>query len=80
MDSKAIKLYKKINNDNDVFIIFGLSYCGYCKNAINYLKSKNLNYKLYNIDNDYDIFFNLIKLVNKIDSTLNINPIIKHFL
>ncbi len=79
MDSKAIKLYKKINNDNDVFIIFGLSYCGYCKNAINYLKSKNLNYKLYNIDNDYDIFFNLIKLVNKIDSTLNINPNHKTF-
>lgn len=79
MDSKAIKLYKKINNDNDIFVIFGLSYCGYCKNAINYLKSKNISYKYYNIDKDYDIFFNLIKLVNKIDPNLNINPDHKTF-
>jgi glutaredoxin len=79
MDSKAIKLYKKINNDSDIFIIFGLSYCGYCKNAINYLKRKNIPYKYYKIDNDYDIFFNLLKLIKKIDPNLNINKNHKTF-
>ncbi len=74
MDSKAIKLYKKINNEDDIFIIFGLSYCGYCKNAKKYLKSKNLSYKYYDIDKDYPIFFSLIKQINKIDPNLNIDP------
>ena len=65
MDSKALKLYKKINNAENIFIIFGSSYCGYCKNTKKYLKSKNISYKYYNIDKDYHIFFNLLKQVNK---------------
>lgn len=78
MDSKAIKLYKKINND-DIFIIFGLSYCGYCINAKKYLKSKNLSFKYYNIDKDYPIFFSLVKQIKKIDQNLKINSNHKTF-
>ncbi len=79
MYSKVIKLYKKINNDSDVFIIFGLSYCGYCKNTIKYLKNKNLEFKYYNIDKDYDIFLNLLSQIPKINPNIEIDSNHKTF-
>lgn len=57
------KLYKKINKNHDKVIIFGLSYCGYCRSTIQYLKEKNIPFKYYKIDKYYDIFF---KILNKL--------------
>ncbi len=78
-NSKVMKLYKKINENKDTFIIFGLSYCGYSNAAKKYLKGKELKYKNYNIDSDYDIFFKLLHQVSKIDKNLEINPEHKTF-
>lgn len=50
------KLYSKINN-NTHYIIFGLSTCIYCQKTIQLLKSKNIKYKFYIIENYYDLFF-----------------------
>jgi len=79
MDKKVMKLYQKINDNKDTFIIFGLSYCGYSSGAKKYLKSKDIKYKYYNIDQDYNIFFKLLNQVSKIDKNLEINPEHKTF-
>ncbi len=79
MDSKVMKLYEKINDNKDIFVVFGLSYCGYSNGAKKYLKNKDLTYKYYNIDKDYDIFFKLLHQVAKIDKNLEINPDHKTF-
>ena len=58
------KLYKKINKNNDVVIVFGLSTCGYCNAAIEYLNKNSIPYKYYKINKYYNIFFKiLLKLV-----------------
>lgn len=49
-------LYNKINN-NTHFVVFGLSTCIFCQKTIELLKSKNIKYKFYNIDNIYNLFF-----------------------
>jgi glutaredoxin len=57
-------LYNKINND--YYVIFGLSYCGYCIKTKKYLKDHNKKYKYYEIDKYYKTFFkNLIKTYTK---------------
>ena len=63
MDSEVNTFYEKINNKKE-FIIFGLSYCGYTKKSKAYLKEKNLNYKFYNIDKYYNIFFKILEKIN----------------
>jgi len=73
MDSKTLSIYKKIFKSNCNIIIFGLSYCGYSKAAINYLKQKKICYKYYEIDNIYDIFFEKIIGLSNLHPELNIN-------
>lgn len=73
MDNKVLKLIKKIQNNNDTFVVFTLSHCGYCKNTIKLLKNKNLKYKNYEIDKYYDIFIKLLKNVGKIHPEFKIN-------
>ena len=70
---KVSKLYNKINNCNKPIIVFGLSYCGYSKNTKEYLQSKKINYKFYIIDKYYDIFFNLLNKISKLNPNFNIN-------
>ncbi len=74
MDTKVLKLYDKINNENDGFVMFSLSYCGYCNNAKKYLKSKNIKYKNYIIDKHYDIFLRLLGSLSNLDPSLGIDP------
>lgn len=57
------KLYEKINKD--YFVIFGLSYCNYCKNAKKYLKDNNLKYKYYQIDDQYTTILKLLEKTNQ---------------
>jgi glutaredoxin len=59
------KLYKKINKNNTVVLVFGISTCGYCKAAIKYLQEKNIPYKYYKIDKYYNIFFKILTKLNK---------------
>ncbi len=73
MDHKTISIYKKIFESDCPIIIFGLSYCGYCEASKNYLKTKNLSYKYYKIDNIYDIFFIKINELSRLHPELNIN-------
>ena len=69
---KINKLYEKINDKNNV-IIFGLSYCSYCKKTIELLKKKKISYKYYEIDKYYNIFFNLLNKIAEHYISLDIN-------
>ncbi len=73
MDSKIDKLYRKINNDKKDVIIFGLSYCEFCKKTLELVKKKKISYKYYTIDKYYNIFFIIINEVAKLFPNLNIN-------
>ena len=82
MDSKVKKLYKKINNDNKEVIMFGLSYCEFCKKTLNLLKKNKITYKYYPIDNHFNLFFKILLEVAKyfpnfqIDTTHKTVPVI----
>lgn len=54
------KLYKKIVKNSNKVVLFGLSYCGYCKSAIKFLKKKDVPFKYYQIDKYYDVFFYIL--------------------
>ena len=74
MDLKVEKLYKKISNDKKEIIFFGLSYCEYCKKTIELLKKNKITYKYYQIDNYYNIFFNVLSEILKLYPNIGINP------
>jgi glutaredoxin len=72
MSNNAEKIYSKINNNND-YIVFGLSTCVFCKRTIEFLQKNNIRYKYYIIDDFKELFFkNFVKLAN-IYNKLNIN-------
>lgn len=73
MNSKVIKLYNKINNDEKDIIIFGLSDCIYCNNSIKLIKKNNISYKYYLIDKHFNLFFKLFLEVAKLYPYLLIN-------
>jgi glutaredoxin len=74
MDAKVEKLYRKISNDKKEVVFFGLSYCEYCKKTIGLLKKNKITYKFYQIDNYYNIFFNVLSEVLKLYPNIGINP------
>ncbi len=67
------KLYNKIIKNNSHVVLFGLSTCGYCKAALNYLKNKEIPFKFYNIKEYYGIFFKILQNVIKNHPELGIN-------
>jgi glutaredoxin len=73
MNSKVEKLYKKISNDKKKVVFFGLSYCEFCKKTIELLQKKKITYKYYQIDNYYNIFFNVLTEVSKLYPNIGIN-------
>ena len=73
MNSKVEKLYKKISNDKKEVVFFGLSYCEYCKKTIELLKKNKITYKYYQIDNCYNIFFNILSEVSKLYPNIGID-------
>lgn len=81
LNTNVETLYNKINN-NTHFVVFGLSTCIFCSKTIELLKSKNIKYKFYNIDDIYNLFFKTFyELANEyhnidIDSTHKTVPII----
>ncbi len=74
MNSKVEKLYKKISNDKKEVIVFGLSYCEYCKKTLELLKKNKISYKYYTIDKYYNIFFYVLGEVSKLYPNLEIVP------
>lgn len=74
MDSKINKFYKKIYNNNKDVIIFGLSYCVYCKKTIELLKKKNISFKYYLIDDYFKLFFDIFLTLHKLYPNFFINP------
>ncbi len=68
------ELYKKIINNNNKVIVFGLPGCGYCISTIKYLKNKNIQYKFYDIKKIYNKFFKLLIQVKELHPELLFNP------
>ena len=66
MNSKVDKLYDKINNDKKSIIVFGLTYCIYCKKTLELLKKNKISYKYYSIDKYFNVFFNVLSIVSKL--------------
>lgn len=73
MPIKAYQLYDKINNNIDTFIVFGLNGCPYCTNAIKYLKDNKYKHKYYEMNKYRDIFIKILKDLNDMYPTLEIN-------
>ncbi len=72
MSTNIKKIYSKINN-NDYYVVFGLSTCIYCNKTKIFLENNNIKYKYYSIDDFKDLFFkNFVKLANNYPE-LNIN-------
>ena len=77
--SKAEKILDKINVNNDTFLIFGLSTCKYCKNALEYLKTNSLQFKYYEVDKYYEIFIPILNKLAELNNKLNIDPLHRTF-
>lgn len=74
VNSKAEQILEKIKINNDTYLIFGLSTCGYCKKAIAHSKTKNLQFKYYEMDKYYEIFIPILEKLIELDPSLKINP------
>ena len=69
MEKQIEEISNFINNKKKI-IIFGLSYCNYSKQSIEYAIKNKLPYEYYEIDKYYNIFFNIIKKIDN-DKSLN---------
>lgn len=79
MNSKVDKLYKKISNDKKDVIVFGLSYCEYCKKTLEFLKKNKISFKYYTVDKYYNVFFNILNDVFKLYPNIGFNQNHKTF-
>jgi glutaredoxin len=72
--SKAEQILEKIKLNNDTFLIFGLSTCKYCSNALNFSKVNSLQYKYYEMDKYHELFISILNKLSELNSKLNIDP------
>lgn len=72
MNTNIKNFYSKINND-DYYVVFGLSTCGYCIETKNFLNKNSIKYKYYPIDNFRELFFKVLNDASIIYPELNIN-------
>ena len=72
--SKANKILEKIKINTDTYLIFGLSTCGYCKKALEFSKTNDLQFKYYEMDKYYEIFIPILDKLIELDPSLKINP------
>jgi len=72
--SKAGQMLEKINTNKDTFLIFGLSTCKYCKNALEHAEKNSLQFKYYEMDKYYEIFIPILNKLSELNSKLNIDP------
>jgi glutaredoxin len=72
--STAKKILEKINSNDDIILIFGLSSCKYCKNSLEFVKNNNLQFKYYDMDKYYEIFIPILNKLSELNDKLCINP------
>jgi glutaredoxin len=72
--SKAKKILEKINSNEGIYLIFGLSGCKYCIKSIEFVQSNNLPFKYYEISKYYEIFIPILNELSELDNKLNIDP------
>lgn len=70
------KFNKKIDKykSDAVYIIFYNSWCGYCHEAFDYLKTKKKNFKGYDIDNIKGGIERILKCLNLNKDNTGFNP------
>jgi glutaredoxin len=73
IDTKVKQIINKIINNNDMFTIFGLSTCIYCKKTLNLLKNKNLQFKYYDMDKYHQFFIKFLYKINELKPNFNID-------
>ena len=78
MDTNTKKIYSKINN-NDDYIVFGLSTCMFCSETKKFLQKKKLNYKYYPVDDYKNLLLEKMTKLANIKNNININPEHKTF-
>jgi len=71
--SKTLQILYKINNNNNIFLIFGISNCKYCNNSKDLLNLNFLQYKFYNVEKYRNIFISILHELNNFDNNLNID-------
>ncbi|BCS82938.1 ESV128 type glutaredoxin [Cotonvirus japonicus] len=64
---------KIINADKDTYVIFYVDGCPYCQGALTILRSKNLPYKGYNINNIKGNMPRLLQVLNQFSSNIGFN-------
>ena len=74
IQTKATQIFNKINTNPNIYLIFGISTCNFCKKTLVYMKEKNLQYKYYEIDKYYEIFIAILEKLIKLNPSLQINP------
>lgn len=74
IEKKANEILEKINTNNNTYLIFGISTCGYCKKTLTYMEEHKLQYKYYIMDNYYEIFVPILHKLINLNSNLKINP------
>ena len=75
----ANKILQKIKKNNNIYLIFGISACKYCKKTLDILKKNNLQFKFYEMDKYYTIFIPILYKLIDIESKLEIDPLHRTF-
>lgn len=74
IEKKAKQILEKINTNDNTYLIFGISTCGYCKKTLSYMEENNLQYKYYVMDKYYEIFIPILDKLIDLSYDLKINP------
>jgi glutaredoxin len=74
VNCKANQILEKINMNENTYLIFGLESCGYCKKTLTYLRSNNLQFKYYEMDEYYTIFIPILDKLIELEAELKIDP------
>lgn len=67
-------IIEKILQNNDKYIIFYVDSCPYCRGALDLLRSHNVRYKGYNIDNINGGMEYVLNSLNEYRDLINFDP------
>jgi glutaredoxin len=70
---KTMQMIKKIIENKNIYIIFGITNCRYCKNAIEHMNKNSLPYKYYAMDKYCKIFITILNKISNEKPLLKIN-------
>jgi glutaredoxin len=69
---KATQILEKITKNKNIYLLFGISTCGYCKKALSYVKENNMQFKYYEMDKYYKYFIPILQKLIILEPSLNI--------